>query len=128
MLCALGVFTVNQVNATTVSLTNMFASVSLLGQSIVLNGSAKFEVIDMDGATDHVHTYLPEADENNGNLIIYKRAGTETSYVTIVNPYSGDTIDGDEELSSWNLNAPGNYVTLLGDATNDTWWVVGQSY
>ena len=117
LLCAIGLFGISRVNAASVGLTSMFQ-----------NGEhAKYTIFDMDQEGNNVTTYLPDPSENDGTLLIYKRIGLETNYYIAITPEVGTfTIEGTDAYDGgYLLTDPKQFIIFLGDATNNTWWIVG---
>lgn len=116
---------VKKAEAATVTAMNLLKSVSILGISVIPSGGSKFTMVDMDNEPEeHYVVTLPTLDGNNGLLYIVKRPLADSPYAIIVQAASGDLIDAGA-LSDAVLDENGEYVQLVADTTNGTWWVVG---
>ena len=101
---------------------NLFKSVNLLGVNLVTDGSARFILADMNGATSTHNITLPSTTGNSGLTYIIKRSGVN-EFGAVINLTSGDTFENTYQ-TDWGMYNSGDYMTLVADDANDTWWVV----
>lgn len=114
------------VQAATTQTFSALKSIGILGVGVVQSDSYQFGLIDMSDSTSSIHFILPTVEGNTGLIYTVKRTGsTPYDHFGLVNVQEGEAIDGSED-AEWGLWQAGDYVTLIADEENETWWIIGR--
>ena len=126
LVCAVFAFSIvvsNVRSAASVTSSEILNPVGLLWIDI-LTGDATMYLVDADGMTEDENYTLPDVDQHDGDILLFKLTGGVSEYIFNILPASGDKID---DNTSINISSPSDFYMLLGDSDNATWWIIGRN-
>ncbi len=105
---------------------NMLKSVDVLGISLVRSASMKMYVVDVTNQSSSQDITLPTLTGNGGQVYMIRTFDANNEYHNIaIHPANGEKLNGNIN-DVWYVgdNGSNEYVTVVADETNSTWWVM----
>lgn len=91
--------------------------------NLIGNANFKFHKVDMNGTVADETITLPTTVGNNGQVRIGLRLSDSSTFIVILQPASGDTVDNIPNNAA-SLNSAGEKLMMIADEVARTWWIV----